>query len=69
MPWMLPWTARPNPPLPLPPRPRPLPSRDDEDAPPRGCAWFDSSADLMRGLVVVELPLTLGVPLDQSASA
>ncbi len=26
-----------------------------DDVPPRGCAWFDSSHELMRGLVVLEL--------------
>jgi hypothetical protein len=28
---------------------------DAEDVPPIGCAWFDSSHDLLRGLVVLEL--------------
>ena len=30
-----------------------LPSEDD--APPKGCGWFDSSHELMRGLVMQEL--------------
>ncbi len=28
----------------------------DDDAPPRGCAWFDSSHELRQGLVVDEQP-------------
>jgi hypothetical protein len=28
-----------------------------DDAPPRGCGWFDSSHELQRGLVVVEIPV------------
>lgn len=27
----------------------------DELAPPKGCAWYDSSLDLQRGLLVREL--------------
>ena len=33
--------------------PATLPSEDD--APPKGCGWFDSSHELMRGLVMQEL--------------
>ena len=29
----------------------------DDDAPPKGCGWFDSSHELMRGLVMQELHL------------
>ncbi len=28
----------------------------DSDVPPKGCAWFESSHELMRGLLVVEEP-------------
>jgi hypothetical protein len=34
--------------------PRSAPEADD-GAPPRGCAWFDSSHELRCGLVVLEL--------------
>jgi hypothetical protein len=27
---------------------------DDDEAPPAGCGWFDSSLELSRGLAVVE---------------
>lgn len=27
-----------------------------DDAPPKGCGWFDSSHELMRGLMVIEMP-------------
>ncbi len=33
--------------------PRPAPAPADE-APPRGCAWYDSSYELQRGLRVSE---------------
>lgn len=36
--------------------PEQLPLIEDE-APPKGCGWFDSSHELMRGLVVVEFEL------------
>ncbi len=29
----------------------------EDDAPPKGCGWFDSSHELMRGLVVQEMHL------------
>jgi hypothetical protein len=39
------------------PRRRAMPSEDTTaaDTPPRGCAWYDSSLDLRRGLVVREV--------------
>jgi hypothetical protein len=30
-----------------------------DDAPPKGCAWYDSSLDLKRGLLVLEAPALL----------
>ena len=29
----------------------------EDDVPPKGCGWFDSSHELMRGLVMQELHL------------
>jgi hypothetical protein len=56
--WFHRWTR----PALTPRRPRlpPLPQvdgadEDEDDVPPRGCAWFDSSHELMRGLVVREI--------------
>lgn len=34
----------------------PAASETQDDAPPRGCAWYDSSLELRRGLQVVESP-------------
>lgn len=42
---------RPAPPLPAGPAPTPDPPGDDI---PRGCGWFDSSHDLLSGVVVWE---------------
>jgi hypothetical protein len=44
----------------------------EDDVPPRGCAWFDSSHELMRGLVVLEVPVVWAAaiaPFDQTLSA
>lgn len=30
------------------------PARDDSEAPPEGCGWYDSSFELSRGLEVTE---------------
>lgn len=53
------WVARRT----RPTRRRPLPAAapataavPDDDVPPRGCAWFDSSHDLRTGLSVDEAP-------------
>lgn len=35
------------------------PQAPEPDVPPRGCAWFDSSHELMRGLVVREIEVAL----------
>lgn len=49
-------TARPEmPALTLAPAAPPAAARPGpEDAPPRGCGWFDSSHELRRGLLVLE---------------
>ena len=35
------------------------PAPTPDDAPPKGCAWYDSSLDLKRGLLVLEAPALL----------
>jgi hypothetical protein len=47
---LLPLLAKPR--VPARPRRAPPPAADSDDAPPRGCAWFDSSHELGQGVVV-----------------
>jgi hypothetical protein len=54
------WFSR-TPRPPAPPEPaageaRPAAGPTDPDVPPKGSAWFESSHELMRGLLVVEEP-------------
>lgn len=46
------------------PRPAAPPTADtapaaEDDTPPRGCAWYDSSLDLRRGLLVRECAIQI----------
>ncbi len=58
--WFSGWSRRGQAPI---RRPRPKyffePAKEvEDDVPPRGCAWFDSSHELMRGLLVVDVAVT-----------
>ena len=54
--WFSRSTRPPAPPEPVASEPRRASGPTDPDVPPKGSAWFESSHELMRGLLVVEEP-------------